>query len=92
LRRTDKVTSNIYAHGVNTSDLVLLNKKTKEFIESYIIESNTCDKILCIISDDKNVKDESVIYRKNPVYKTISKPRLGKMTIDKETGEIKKFI
>ena len=37
------------------SELVLLNKKTKEFIESYIIESNTCDKVLCIISDDKNV-------------------------------------
>ena len=27
--------------------------------------------------------------KKNPVYKTISKPRLGKMTIDKETGERK---
>jgi len=35
------------------------------------------------------VKDESAIYQKNPVYKTISKPRLGKMTIDKETGERK---
>ena len=27
----------------------------------------------------KNVKDESAIYQKNPVYKTIAKPKLGKM-------------
>ena len=39
--------------------------------------------------DTYNVKDESAIYQKNPVYITISKPRLGKMTIDKETGERK---
>ena len=37
----------------------------------------------------KNVKDESAIYQKNPVYKNISKPRLGKITINKETGERK---
>ena len=35
-----------------------------------------------------NVKDESAIYQKNPVYKNV-KPRLGRMTIDKETGERK---
>ncbi len=35
-----------------------------------------------------NVKDESAIYQKNPVYKNV-KPRIGKMTICKETGERK---
>ena len=35
-----------------------------------------------------NVKDESAIYQKNPVYKTV-KPRIGKMTICKETEERK---
>ncbi len=38
--------------------------------------------------DTYNVKDESVIYQKNPVYKNV-KPRLGRMTIDKNTGERK---
>ena len=38
--------------------------------------------------DTYNVKDESAIYQKNPVYKTV-KPRIGKMTICKETGERK---
>ena len=35
-----------------------------------------------------NVKDESAIYQKTPVYKSV-KPRIGKMTICKETGERK---
>ena len=36
-----------------------------------------------------NVKDEtSSLYQKNPVYKSV-KPRLGRMTICKETGERK---
>ena len=38
--------------------------------------------------DTYNVKDESAIYQKNPVYKNV-KPRLGRMTIDKNTGERK---
>ena len=38
--------------------------------------------------DTYNVKDESAIYQKNPVYKNV-KPRLGRMTICKETGERK---
>ena len=38
--------------------------------------------------DTYNVKDESEIYQKNPVYKNV-KPRLGRMTIDKNTGERK---
>ena len=38
--------------------------------------------------DTYNVKDESVIYQKNPVYKNV-KPRLGRMTIDKNTSERK---
>ena len=38
-----------------------------------------------------NLKDESSIissYQKNPVYKTV-KPKMGRMIIDKETGERK---
>ena len=36
-----------------------------------------------------NIKDEtSSLYQKNPVYKSV-KPRIGKMTICKETGERK---
>ena len=36
-----------------------------------------------------NIKDEaSSLYQKNPVYKSV-KPRLGRMMIDKETGERK---
>ena len=38
--------------------------------------------------DTYNVKDESAIYQKNPVHKNV-KPRLGRMTIDKNTGERK---
>ena len=38
--------------------------------------------------DTYNVKDESAIYQKNPVYKNV-KPRLGRLTICKETGERK---
>ena len=39
--------------------------------------------------DTYNVKDEtSSLYQKNPVYKSV-KPRLGRMTICKETGERK---
>ena len=38
--------------------------------------------------DTYNVKDESAIYQKNPVYKNV-KPRLGRMMIDKNTGERK---
>ena len=38
--------------------------------------------------DTYNVKDESAIYQKNPVYKNVN-PRLGRMTIDKNTGERK---
>ena len=38
--------------------------------------------------DTYNVKDESAIYQKNPVYKNV-KPRLGRMMIDKNTGEQK---
>ena len=39
--------------------------------------------------DTYNVKDESAsIYQKNPVYNQV-KPRMGKMTIDKSTGERK---
>ena len=38
--------------------------------------------------DTYNVKDESAIYQKNPVYKNV-KPKLGRMKICKETGEKK---
>ena len=39
--------------------------------------------------DTYNVKDETCsLYQKNPVYKSV-KPRLGRMTICKETGERK---
>ena len=39
--------------------------------------------------DTYNVKDEKVsLYQKNPVYNQV-KPRLGRMTIDKSTGERK---
>ena len=39
--------------------------------------------------DTYNVKDETAsLYQKNPVYNQV-KPRMGKMTIDKSTGERK---
>ena len=38
--------------------------------------------------DTYDVKDESAIYQKNPVYKNV-KPRIGKMTICKEKNKRK---
>ena len=55
LRRTDKVNNVIGAHGVNESELIILNKKTQNFIENNILEGN---KNICIISDDKNCKND----------------------------------
>lgn len=63
LRRTDKISDNVYAHGVNDNELVFLNEKTKKFIDSNIVEK----KMICIISDDKYVKE--MYYQK---YKDIN--------------------
>jgi hypothetical protein len=55
LRRTDKINNNISAHGVNNQELTFLNEKTHKFIETNILQGN---KNICIVSDDKNCKNE----------------------------------
>jgi len=53
LRRTDKIHNpDIYAHGVTDDELILLNKKTEDFIKT------TDADIICLVSDDINVKNE----------------------------------
>ena len=53
LRRTDKIHNpDVYAHGVTDEELILLNKKTEEFMKI------TNSDIVCIVSDDFIVKQE----------------------------------
>lgn len=59
----------------------MIAEESKDFIPLY--------KTLDDFRDEdtySNMKDESAIYQKNPVYKNV-KPRLGRMVIDKSTGE-----
>ena len=57
LRRTDKISDNEYAHGVNNKELEYLNDITQKFIDLQIASNN---KNICIISDDKSVKKQFI--------------------------------
>jgi hypothetical protein len=56
LRRTDKVNNVAAAHGVDNNELIFLENKTHNFIKER--SNNNCK--ICIISDDKQVKDHYV--------------------------------
>lgn len=62
LRRTDKISSNEYAHGVSIQELELLDTITQKFIDKQIEINNTN---ICIISDDVSVKNKYFEYNKN---------------------------
>jgi hypothetical protein len=61
LRRTDKVNNVAGAHGVNGNELIYLEQKTHEFIIERAKKHNT----ICIVSDDKNVKEYYINLYKN---------------------------
>ena len=62
LRRTDKISINEYAHGVNNQELEKLDTITQKFIDGQI-EINNIN--ICIISDDVVVKNKYAEYNKN---------------------------
>lgn len=58
IRRTDKVNNKVNngAHGVNNNELIILDDLTK----SFIIKELDNHKKVCIISDDKNIKQQYI--------------------------------
>lgn len=61
LRRTDKVNNVPGALGVDNNELIYLENKTHDFIKDRIKNKN----IICIVSDDKNIKEQYINIYKN---------------------------
>jgi len=78
LRRTDKISNNKYTHGTDIKELELLNSATQRFINKQI-KNNI---LVCIISDDKEIKNEYIEYNKNNIISFETNDKISQVYID----------